>query len=436
MFDIVLENALVALDGRIAEKNIAISGTVIEKISRQKMQAKKTIDCFGKTVFPGIIDSHVHFRVPGNEQKEDWLFASRSALFGGVTTALDMPNNDPPTITAKALSEKRKIVSKTALVNYGFHFGAVSGNEKEIMNAKKIVSVKIFTGSSTGSLLLESDREIEKAFEACREKKIPACVHAESNEIIGKNEKKMHGRSGAMIHSKIRTAKAESAEIKRLLEIQKKTKNALYFCHVSSKDGIGLIREAKEVQENVYCEVTPHHLFLNEKDIERLGNLGKVNPSIKGEKDRLALWKGIKDGTVDTIASDHAPHTMAEKKLPYWSAPSGMPGTQTMLPLLLDAASKKKVSLERVSELLCKNPAKIFGLSRKGRIEEGFDADLCVLDLAKSSMVSNKGIFSKCGWSAFSGKRLKGVVEKTIVLGNVVFDKRKFNEGFLGKEVF
>ncbi len=438
MHDLVLENCSLLHKGDVVEAHILLKDGLIEKISKEKIQATgaKTIDCLGKFVFPGLIDPHVHFRFPGNEEKEDWETGSRAALAGGITTVLDMPNNSPPIVTVLSLEAKRKAVAKTAMVNFGFHFGAVPGNENEISTAKKIKSVKIYSAFSTGNLLLESQKSLERVFEIARKKNLVTCVHAENNALNEKNKKRLAKLSDPLIHSRARPAKSEAIAVEQMLLTQKKIKNRIYFCHISSKEGIELIREAKNETDGVFCEVSPHHLLLNEKSIEKLRNFGKVNPPIRSEKDRLALWKAVNDGTVDVIGSDHAPHLSSEKKQPYWQAPSGMPGVQTMLPLLLDACSKKQISLEKISELCSANPARIFGIESKGAVKEGFDADLAVVDLSKTRVIHNRDMFYKCGWTAFNGERAKGAVEKTIVRGEVVFDNGKFLENFFGKEVF
>ncbi len=436
MTELVLEKCQILHNGALAEVYIGIKNGFIEKISKQKLTADKTIDCTGKTAFPGLIDSHVHFRTPGETEKEDWIHAGKSALAGGVTTALDMPNNNPPTTTVSALIEKRKLVEKSSLIDYGFHFGAVHENNGELKQAVKIASIKMYTALSTGNLLLENKDKIEKVFRTGHERGLVVCVHAENNEIIEKNKKKFSKSSDPLIHSKVRNNESESLAIEHLLEIQNKIKNKLYFCHVSSKESLKLIEEAKEEGVNVFCEVTPHHLFFNDKSLEKLRNFGKVNPSIKSEKDRLALWRGIKSGVVDVVASDHAPHLISEKKQPYWSAPSGMPGVQTMLLVLLDAVKKKKISLEDIHRLCCENPAKIFGIESKGSIRDGFLADFAIVDLNKKTRFSNKMVYSKCGWSAFNGVTFEGRIEKTILGGKLAFDNGKFFKEVLGKEVF
>ncbi len=436
MNSIALENCKILKYGEFAEENILIENGVIKDISPKNIAAKKIIDCRGLFLMPGIIDCHVHFRTPGMEEKEDWNTASHASAAGGVTTVLDMPNTLPPTTTISALEGKRKIAQKNSLVNFGFHFGATGGNIAEIGRAQGIGSIKIFTGKSTGSLFLEDSEKIKKVFEVAKKRDFVVCIHAEDQKIILKNEKKFAGKSHPLLHSEIRTAEAESSAIEMVLEIQKKTGNRLHICHLSSKEGVQVLREAKEARAGISCEVAPHHLFLKENDLRALGNFGKVNPSIKGEKDRTALWAGLKDGTIDCIASDHAPHLVSEKKLDYWSAPSGMPGVETLGPLMLDAVLSKKISFEKFLDLACRNPAKIFGIKSKGGLKIGFDADLALFDLEKTHTINSEKLFTKCGWSAFDSLKLKGALAKTIIAGEIVFEDGAFNESFRGKEVF
>lgn len=436
MFDLVLENCSIVEKTGVREANIAVRYGNIAKIGREKLEGKKSVDCRGKTVFPGLIDSHVHFRTPGGEHKEDWKSGSRAALAGGVTCVLDMPNTEPPTVTTGALYEKREKASRLSLVDFGFHFGAAGKNLAEIGKAQRIASVKIYMGLSTGSLLLENAAEIEKLFRFLGKRKIVACVHAESQKVIEKNSKKLGKSSDPLIHPLVRSTEAETSAVEQLIEIRRRAKNPLYFCHISSALGLKLIAEEKEKTPAVFCEVTPHHMFLNEKSLEKLRNFGKVNPPLRKEKDRLALLRGLKTGIVDVVASDHAPHTMQEKKQPYWSAPSGVPGVETMLPLLLDAAAKKNIPIEKIAQVTCENPARIFGVKNKGAVANGLDADLAIVSLEKKSVISNRGMHSKCGWTPFNGRTAIGRVEKTFVRGKMVFDGKKFMESFRGKEVF
>lgn len=436
MNELVLKNANILKNNEFVLTNIGIKGGAVSEISSKEITGKTVVECAKKFLMPGIIDCHVHFRTPGFEFKEDWKTGSRACVSSGVTTVLDMPNNSPPTTTVNALKDKREIVQKSSLVNFGFHFGTTDENTEEILGAQGIGSVKVFTGKSTGDLFVKKEGNLKKIFEAAKKKDFVVCVHAEDQKIIEKNEKKFRNTNYPGIHAKIRTTGAESTAIQTILELQKKIKNKLHVCHLSSKDGVALLREAKEEQPYLTCEVTPHHLFFTERDLEKHGNFLKVNPSIKSESDRNALWKGITDGTIDCVSTDHAPHLVEEKKKNYWEAPSGVPGVETLAPLMLNAVSEKKLSLEKVVSLLCEKPAEIFGIKNKSQIKKGFDADLVLFDLQKTHTIQNSKLFTKCRWSPFDSIKLKGVLEKTIIRGELVFDEGKFLEGFLGKEVF
>ena len=436
MNDTVLENCKIIKNEELVLANIGILKGSINEISSKKINGKKIIDCNEKFLMPGIIDCHVHFRTPGEQEKEDWSTASKACIASGITTVLDMPNNNPSTTTIKALNQKRKIVEKIALMNFGFHFGATEQNQFELENATNIGSIKIFLGKSTGNLFVEKKEIVEKIFKIAKKRNLVVCVHAEDQKTIEKNQIKFKHITDPMIHSKIRNSKAESIAISKVLQIQKKIGNKLHICHVSSKEGVQLIREAKENQLNVSCEVTPHHLFFTERDLAKLHNFAKVNPSIKSKKDQNALWAGIMDETIDCIASDHAPHLIEEKKQSYWDAPSDMPGIETMPLLLLDVAIRKKIALSKTIELLCQNPAKIFGIKNKGFLKTGFDADLALFDLEKTKKIQNKYLFTKCKWSAFNSKKLYGVLEKTLILGEVVFERPIISNVIVSEEVF
>lgn len=391
--ELALLNGKAFFEGRLQEKNIGIEDGKIKEIKNEKIDAEKIIDCNGLIVLPGVIDPHVHFREPGMVWKEDFKTGSMAAAAGGITTVIDMPNTKPPTTTVKALEEKRKLAKKS-LINYGFHFGSDVDNLEEIKKAweMNIASVKVFMDISTGKMLIRDEEKLGEIF----------------------------------CNSKIVSVHAEGENVKKAVEIAKKCNNKLYVCHVSSRQELDYAKEG-----GMLIEVTPHHLFLNEGDIK--DNFLKVAPKLKSRADQQALWNGINKGIVSTIGSDHAPHTVAEKM--FVDAPNGVPGEETMLPLLLNAVNEGKLKIETVVRLCCENPAEIFGIKNKGKIALGYDADITVVDLGKEEEVMNGQLFTKCKWSPFNGLKLKGVVEKTIVNGNVVFDNRTINEEVKGKEV-
>jgi len=378
----LLKNCKILEDGELVKRHLLLEDHKIAYISDEIITADEVIDIKENIVIPGLIDSHVHFREPGLTHKEDFLSGSIAAAKGGVTTILDMPNTLPPTITLQNLEEKRKLAEK-CIVNYGFHFGSTKDNLNEIRNAKNIASVKIFMNVSTGDLKIDNLTAVEEIIKA----------------------------------AKLCTIHAEGEELTKAIEIASKLNKKFYACHISLESEIKQIRKNKKY---VYCEVTPHHLFLTEKAKEKLGKLGDVKPSLKTEKDQQALWKALQSGIVDTIATDHAPHQKEEKLN---DERSGLPGIETMLPLLLDAVNKNKLTLQQVIDLTSKNPAKIFRIKNKGMLKEGFDADLTVIDMSLEKEVKADKFLSKTKWSPFEGKVLKGWPITTIVRGDIVYDK-------------
>lgn len=359
-------------------------------ISNINNSEQDVIDCACKLVMPGIIDPHVHFREPGMTQKEDFLTGSMAAAAGGITTVLDMPNTIPPLTSVELLDEKRTLAKKS-IVNYGFHFGAAPDNLEEIKHAKNIASVKVFMNQSTGKLMIDDDVVLD----------------------------------GIFANSRLVAVHAEGEMVQKAINLSKKHNTMLYLCHVSKAEELEVIRNAKaEKRGSIFVEVTPHHLFLTEQDDK--DSFTKMKPQLKSVDDQKALWQAVEDGIVDTIATDHAPHTIEEKSS--FQFPYGVPGCETLLPLLLNAVNEGKLSISRLQQLCCENPVRIFCMKGKGRIEEGYDADLVVVDMDMVKKVDNKLLLTKCKWSSFHGKILKGWPVITIVNGNVVFDHGRIND--------
>jgi dihydroorotase len=377
---VIIENGMVYLNGRLEGRSILIEDGKIAKITSAKMRADERINASGLIVLPGSIDPHVHFREPGLTNKEDFRTGSFAAAAGGVTSFLDMPNTKPPTLTSELLREKIELASEKSVVNFGFHFGSSADNLEEIKNAKGIASVKIFMDASTGNMLIQNDETIREIMEGSR----ICAIHAE-----GRNARKA-------------------------IDIARSLGRKFYLCHVGTESEIGYVKQNKK--ENVFVEVTPHHLFLTENDQSRLV---KMKPSLKNESDRRSLWDALNDGTIDAIGSDHAPHTIEEKET---SDAYGVPGVETRLPLMLDAVNKRRLTMRRMVETMCENPARIFSIKGKGFIKVGNDADLVMVDMKLAKKVRNDGLFTKCGWSPFDGYELCGWPVKTMVNGGVVFE--------------
>jgi dihydroorotase len=361
--------------------------------------------------------------------KEDWTCGSKAALAGGVTTVFDMPNTTPSTVNAELLKKKREMVKKKALVNYGFFIGATPQNMKEVVKIKNIAGIKLYMGSSTGNLLVNEKPALEKFFAGGK----LLAVHAECEDCILKGKEKYSGSKRVDVHNLIRSPECAYEAVKEVLHLAKKYGTRVHICHVSTDKEVNAIRKFKS--KKITAEVTPHHLFLTDKDYKMYGNLIKVNPPIRGLIDQVALWEGIKKGWIDIIATDHAPHLLSEKMLPYEQAPSGIPGIQTMLPLLLNAVNEKKLTLPEVVALTSYNPARIFGLKGKGEIAAGADADLTIVNMHLPERVSAKYLWSKCGWSPFTDWVLKGWPVMTFVNGELMYQwKNKFGKA-LGREV-
>ncbi|MCX8190542.1 MAG: dihydroorotase [Candidatus Diapherotrites archaeon] len=430
---LVLKNCKTFYRGKIRCVDIASDYGKIIGIGK-RISGTEVINCKGLLVFPGLIDVHVHFRVPGAEHKEDWKHGSRAALHGGITCVLDMPNNNPQILDEKSLLEKKKIVEKDACVDYGLYLGASAKiNSLGEGLSKQIAGIKLYMSSASGELLATG--KIQKmAFErAFRMRKVVA-VHAEDEDRIRDNEKKFKDK-GISIHHKIRDDTCEAIAIEKVLSSAKSTSAFLHVCHISSKMSLEKIKPFLK-SGKVSCGVTPHHLFLTEKDVAKIGNKAKVNPSIKTKKDRSALWAALKASYIKVIESDHAPHTLEEKNADYEIAPSGLPGVETLLPLMLNAYNKGFISLKRIFECCCQNPAKIFGIKNKGSIDFGKDADFCIVNLKRKQEIKSEGLFSKCGWSAFEGWKLTGCVEKTILRGVLCYDSGSIVDSKKGLDVF
>ena len=427
---VVTSQGIVKQDILIKEGKIANLGR-IEHIEHQAT-AENVIDASGKYILPGLIDCHVHFREPGQEQKEDWLTGSMAAAAGGVTTVLDMPNNKEPIITQELLDRKKE-AAKKSIVNYGLYVGATPENAKTVSSLHGIVGVKAYLGSSTGSLLLNNLKDFAVLMEHAT---VPVVAHCENEQLLQYFGEKY---AATEMHHVMRDNLCATISTIQAALIAERLQKRLHIAHVSTKEEIGFLQHIKSFSSNITFEVTPHHLFLtkqyfiNEKNAGK--NYGKMNPPLRADEDQIALWKAVTSGLADCIATDHAPHTKEEKEKPFHSSPCGVPGVQTILPLLLNEVSKGILSLQDIARLCAENPARIFRLQNKGKIQEGYDADLVIVDMGVIKEIRDEDQYSKCGWTPFHGWTCKGWPVMTIVNGNVAMEDGKVYEGQKGKQV-
>ena len=428
MLDLLIKNAK-----HWDTEDIIDIGVLNRKIARIESNieddAKEVIFADQKYVLPGLIDPHVHFRTPGWEYKEDWKTGSYSAAKGGITTVLDMPNTNPGTTTNTLVKEKHfLILSNNPVIDYRLYLGAAKDNLEEIKKTKA-QGVKVYLGSSTGDLLMDDYGHLEKIIDASP---VPVLVHAEDEACINRHLEQVKKEyenlennpcvMEASAHSKIRHEECAVMCVEKVVDIVRRVKKPVYFCHVSTGGEIDILRSAKKEGLPVFVEATPHHLFLSTDAYGRLGAFAKVNPPLRAKNSVLSLWKGVFDGTVDTIGTDHAPHTIEEKEQCYKDAPSGMPGLETSLPLLLNAVNDGRLTLKKVVELTVVNSANIFGLFDKRGMDIGTDADIVIIDMNLEQTVSRDDLATKCQWSPFEGFKLKGWPVTTISRGKVVFN--------------
>jgi dihydroorotase len=423
--------------------DVLVRDGVVEEIDKFVEEFDEEVDVMGKLLFPGLIDCHVHFREPGLEHKADMSTESAAALAGGVTTVCEMPNTIPPTVTvaaladkirrADALREEARNKGQETSIDMRFFFGVTqdihlatlqellsSTAEESIRLRSRLAGVKIYLDHSTGDQKI-ADQLLDDVFQACADHKLVLVAHCE-DPTINAQAGAQNTRTNIAVHSLLRPAESEAAAITRAINLAKKHGTHLHIAHLSTEQGVMLVRQAKHDGITVTCEAAPHHLFLTNDDYERLGTLAKMNPPLRSMKHRFALWQGIIDGTVDCIATDHAPHTLEEKRSgEELKAPSGVPGVETMLPLLLSVAaghwphpfepnaSCPPFTRKDIVRLCVKNPNRIFTLG-KSEIEEDHRCDIVVVDPDVEWTIKGSDLHSKCGWTPFEGWKMKGKV--------------------------
>ena len=430
----LIKNAKVVTPQGIQEISVLINGTQIADLApAAQTTADQVVDAAGKYLIPGVIDDQVHFREPGLTHKEDLAHASRACAKGGVTSFLEMPNTVPNTVTQAALENKLATASKSSLVNYGFYVGATTENVDVLKHATRTPGIKIFIGSSTGNLLVDEQAALEKIF---AESTLTICAHCEDETTVRANAAKYANETDIAFHSKVRDHEAAKIATARAIDLAQRHNHRFHVLHVSTADEIELIQNGGPL---ITSEVCPHHLFFNVDDYPRLGSLIKMNPSIKNKTDNDQLWQALCDGVIDIVATDHAPHTMDEKREPYPKCPSGLPAVENSLALMLNQVAQQKCTIEQVVKWMCSRPAEIWNMKNKGRIEVGYDADLTLVDMDLTQTVLNENQETKCGWTPWHGDDLTGWPIATWVMGKQVFKmvdgKSQFDASQLGAEI-
>ncbi|SLN69866.1 dihydroorotase [Oceanibacterium hippocampi] len=416
-FDLIVQGGVLVTPNGIGAGDVGVRDGRIARIgSLGGASAAETIDAAGLHVLPGLIDSQVHFREPGLEHKEDLATGTAAAALGGIATVFEMPNTKPPTATVADIEGKFARAAGRAWTDHAFFAGATEANAAELGELERlpgVAGVKLFMGSSTGNLLVADDDVIR---EVLRNGSRRVAIHAE-------DEARLIERKGLAVdhprnHPVWRDAESAIRATQRILALARETGRRVHVLHISTAEEMEILAGARDVAT---VEVTPQHLTLEAPDAyDRLGAYAQMNPPIRDGRHRLALWRAVRAGIADVMGSDHAPHTAEEKARPYPESPSGMPGVQTMLPLMLDRVNAGELSLERLVDLLAGGPARVYGVAGKGRLAEGYDGDLTLVDLRRSETIGSDWLASKCGWSPFEGRTVTGWPVATVVRGNVV----------------
>ncbi len=429
--DSVLTNAKAYLNKEIVDCSIAIENGTIFKIGKESQMpnSDEKTNLRNMLVLPGLIDVHVHLRDEGKAYKEDFYTGTAAAAAGGMTTVLDMPNNDPVTMSTETLKNRMRIAESKVLVNVGFysefptHLGEVAG-----IVAQGAVGFKLFMARQVGGLNIDDDKALQEAFTKAGETGVPVAVHAEDKAWLMENEEslKRAKRHDVAAFLKAHSERVEFKAVERLLDVSEKTSVRLHFCHMTTEEGLNAVVEAKKSGRNVTCEVTPQHLFLSNIDFGRSAFMLTMMPPLRGERHREALWKGLVDGWVDALGSDHAPHALSEKSAgSVWDVKVGVPGLETTLPLMLTMVRKNRIQLVRVVQLLSEKPAEIFNLRDRGGLAQGNKADLVVVDFKQKFRIDASKFHSKARYSPFDGWEVQGKPTKTFVNGVLVMDEQE-----------
>ena len=414
MLDLIIKNGQCYINGKLEDKDIAVKDGKIFKIGEISEEAKEVYDAKNQTVLPGCIDTQTHFREPGSTDTEDLHSGSRAAVAGGITAVFEMPNTNPPTSNIKEFQRKLDLAKNRMYCNYAFYFGATADNVNQLAKLKDLegcCGIKLFAGSSTGNLLVADEKDIDKVFENCS--KIVA-VHSEDEEVLNKN-KKLIKNGDVRSHPIWRSEECAMSSTRRIVRLAEKHNKKAHVLHITTKQEIDFLSQHKG---NITFEITPQHLTIYAPDCyDKLGTYAQMNPPIRDKTHYDRLWYAVKNNLNDTIGSDHAPHLKVNKDKEYPNSPSGMPGVQTLMPVMLNHVNDGKLSLTQLINLVCENPVKIFGIQNKGFIKEGYDADFTIVDMNKEILIKIEDIERNCGWSPLNGFPFKGAPVATIIAG-------------------
>ena len=416
MLDLIIKNGSCYIDKDLKNHDIAVRDGKIVEIGKIDKEAKEIFDAKGLIVLPGCIDTQTHFREPGSTDTEDLNSGSRAAIAGGITAVFEMPNTNPPTSTKKEFQRKLDLAKNRMYCNYAFYFGATADNANELADLKNLegcCGIKLFAGSSTGNLLVADEKDIEIVFQ--NSSKVVA-VHSEDEAILNIN-KKLIKNGDVHSHPIWRSEECAISSTRRIVRIAERYNKKAHVLHITTKQEIDFLSQHKG---NITFEITPQHLTIYAPDCyDKLGTYAQMNPPIRDKSHYDRLWYAVKNNFNDTIGSDHAPHLKANKDKTYPNSPSGMPGVQTLMPVMLNHINDGKLTLEQLINLVCENPVKIFGIKNKGFIKNSFDADFTIVDLNRVIEIKNERIESKCGWSPFDGYKFKGMPVATIINGEI-----------------
>lgn len=427
---ILIRGALVVLPDETVRTNVLIEESRIVAVdAAEHSRADEIVNARGYHLLPGVVDDQVHFREPGLTHKEDLRSATRACAKGGVTSFLEMPNTRPSTTSRERLLEKLALASEKCIVNYGFFIGATVDNLDELAAADHTPGIKIFIGSSTGELLVDDQGALERIFSQTT---LPIAAHCEDETTIRENASRLAKPWSVADHSRIRDHRAAWIATRRVTDLAKRFAHRLHVLHVSTADELELLQDHQGL---ITAEVCLHHLWFNIEDYSRLGTRIQVNPSIKTARDNQELWAALLRGKIQVVATDHAPHTLEEKRRPYPESPSGVPAVENALALMLHQVNLGRCRLEQVVRWMCDAPARVWDMVGKGRIAVGYDADLVLVDMNKSAQVRDDEQWSKCRWSPWHGVTLTGWPVRTWVMGREVFREGQCDESVRGHEI-